>query len=500
MSNRSVTVSWSASTLPGGAEVEGYEIRRYSTGGVLQSIGSGCSGTVTATSCIETAVPGGSWRYAVVPVQGSWTGPESAQSSSVTVASPSLTLSPSTVSTLPATLTGSLAAYVPGQTVTLRLDDPATGTVLSGTVTPSTIPAGGGASVSVTVPSGTAPGAHQIYAVGSAGDTAAAPVSVTTTITSSTWDLRDGSSGTLANRSAEPSFSADGRTFNTGNWANAFSATRYVDFDPYASLQPGLAVSGATFDFRRAGTTGGDTVCFYFEVRQASTGAVLGTHGSAASPVGCVTGNTQTTVSTPIPELNTTDLANDARIRVYGRSSGGRPMTVDLASVTGTAAGMPFTLHSRRYDDTATGTSTLFPWPLALADGTAFTSAANWLTAFSATRYLQVTAPAYVPSGATVTAASFTHLHRPVNSGNTSCWYAETYSGGALLATHGSAAAPVSCTTGTSFASGTLTLSEVNTPARANDLTVRIYERVTGASNTRTSQHDLAQLSVTFVP
>jgi len=495
-----VDVSWSAVTLPGGAPVEGYEVRRYSTGGVLQSIGSSCSGTITTTSCTESAVPPGTWRYAVAVRQGNWTGAEGSQSTSVTVDAPTLTLSPSTVSALPATLTGNLAAYVPGQTITLRLDDPATGTVLSGTVTPSTIPADGGASVSVTLPSGTAPGAHQVYAVGSAGDTASAPVSVTTTITSSAWDFRDGSSGTLANRSAEPSFSDDARTFDTGDWTTAFSGARYAEFDLYASLRPGLAVTGATFDFRYAASNSGDTVCFYFEVRRISTGAVLGTHGSTGSPVGCVTGTGLTTVSTALPEIDTADLANDARIRIYGRSSGSRAITVDLATVDGSAGSMPFTLHLRRYNDVTSGTSFLFPWTLAALDGTAYTSAANWSTSFSATRYLRVTAPAYVPSGATVTAATFRHSHRPVNSGNTSCWYAETYSGGALIGTHGSTGTPVSCTTGTSYATSTLTLTEVNTVARANDLTVRIYGRVTGSSSTRTSQHDLAELSVTYVP
>jgi hypothetical protein len=434
--------------------------------------------------------------------RGNWTGPESSLSAEVTVDAPSLTLAPANVasSSLPATLTGSLAAYVPGQTVTLRLDDPATGTVLSGTVTPSTIPAGGGASVSVTIPSGTAPGAHTVYAVGSGDDVASAPVGVTTTITTSAWDLRDASSGTLANFSSEPLFAGDGRTFNTGNWTTSFSGTRYAEFDVYASLQPGLAVSGATFNFRYAAAAAGVTVCFYFEVRRISTGALLGTHGSTGTPVGCTTGTALTTSTTALPELNTTALANDARVRVYGRSSGSGAITVDLATVSGTAGSMPFTMGGRRYNDVTSGSSFLFPWSLALLDGTAYTSAANWLTSFSTSHYLRVTAPAFVPSGATVTGATFRHSHRPVNSTNTSCWYAETYSGGALIGTHGSSGSPVSCQTGTSYATSTLTLSEVDTVARANDLTVRIYERVTGGSTTRTSQHDLVDMSLTYVP
>ena len=502
VSNRSVTVSWSATTLPGGAPVAGYTVRRYSTGGALQSIGSACSGTVSTTSCVESGVPGGTWRYSVQPKQGNWTGAESSQSSSVTVASPSLTLSPSTVSTLPATLTGSVAAYVPGQTITFRLDNPTTGTVLSATVTPSTIPAGGGASVSVTLPAGTAPGTHQVYAVGSGGDTTSAPVSVTTTILTSALDFRDGSSGALADASATHAFAADGRTFNTTNWSNSFSLTRWVDYDLNASLQPGLTVSGASFNYRLAATNAGDTACFYFEVRRISNGTVIpgGTHGSTTTPAGCVTGTGLTTVPTPLPELNTTDLANDARIRVYTRmSTNNRATTVDMATVTGSVGSMPVTLYANSYNDAADGSAALFPWSLATVDGTAYTSAASWLTTFNA-RYLRTTFPAYVPATATVTSATARFSHRPVISGNTSCWYAETYSGGNLLVSHGNAGAPFSCTTGTAYAVGVLTLNEVTTPAIANDLTVRIYERVTGGNNTRTTQHDLAELSVTYVP
>ena len=502
VTNRSVAVSWSAVTLPGGAAVDGYEVRRYDNGGALQSIGSACSGTIAATSCTESAVPPGTWRYTVAARKGNWTGPESSQSSAVTVAAPSLSLAPATVAStsLPASVSGSLANYVPGQTITLRLDNPTTGTVLSGTVTPSTIPAGGGASVSVTIPSGTSPGAHTVYAVGSGGDTASAPVGVTASFTTAPWDLRDLSSGRSVNSSAQYAFASDSRTFNTGNWSSSFSTSRWVDFDMNAPLRSGQTVTGANFNFRRAATQSGDTLCFYFEVRRISTGAVLATHGSSGSPVGCVTGTTQTTTSTPIPSINTSVLAGDVRIRVYARNTGSRPASIDLATVTGTADSTAFTLHANRYNDAADGSATLFPWSLWSVDGTYYTSGSNWTTSFSTSQYLTVTFPAYVPAGATVSNATFRHSHRPADSSNTSCWYAETWSGGALLATHGSSGSPVSCQTGTSFATSTLTLTEVNTVARANDLTVRIYERVTGGSSTRTSRHDLAELSVTYVP
>jgi hypothetical protein len=501
VSNRSVTVSWTATTLPGGAGAAGYEVRRYSTGGTLQSTGSGCSGTVTATSCTETAVPGGTWRYAVVPVQGNWKGSESSQSTAVTVASPALSLSPSSVSTLPATLTGSLSAYVPGQTVTFRLDNASSGTVLSGSISPSPVPSGGGASVSVTLPAGTSNGPHTVYAVGSSGDVASASVAVagSTTITTSAWDVRDVSTGTSSNVSAQTAFAGDGRTLNTGLWAGSFSASRYIAFDSNTTLPAGKSITGATFNYRRAAAVVGTTDCFYLEVVRISTGAVIGTHGSAASPVGCVTGTSLATVSTPLPEITTSDLANDARVRVYSSSTLAAATTIDLATLSGSAAGTPFTLYTRNYIDAAAGGgATTYAWSQIATDGTELEAGANWATSFQATRYLEFKFPAYVPSGATLTGATLRHAYRSLSTGNTACWHADVYSGAALIAAYGSAASPVGCNTTTSAVTDSLAMPAVNTAARANDLTVRLYFRGTANGSNRRTRHDLTELSLTY--
>jgi hypothetical protein len=82
-----VTVSWSAATFANGAPVAGYVVDRYSSTGVLQTIGSGCSGVITTLTCAELAVPAGTWTYTDTPVQLSWTGTASAQSNSVQVTS-----------------------------------------------------------------------------------------------------------------------------------------------------------------------------------------------------------------------------------------------------------------------------------------------------------------------------------------------------------------------------------------------------------------------------
>lgn len=172
----SVDVSWSAPG--GGAPPSGYIVKRYDGSNQSHPVGAACSGIVNGTSCTEDAVPGGTWTYRVVAVRGaSWRGAESA-GTSVAVASPSLALAPTTVTSFPTVLSGQLDDFIAGQTVTFRLDDPSSGTVLSGSTSPATIPASGQASASVTIPAGTANGSHTVYAVGSGGDQASAPISV----------------------------------------------------------------------------------------------------------------------------------------------------------------------------------------------------------------------------------------------------------------------------------------------------------------------------------
>ena len=84
VSGRRATVSWAASTYTNGGTVAGYTIRRYNVGtGAGQAAANGCSGIVTALTCTETNVPGGSWQYTITPAAGNWRGTESAKGSIV---------------------------------------------------------------------------------------------------------------------------------------------------------------------------------------------------------------------------------------------------------------------------------------------------------------------------------------------------------------------------------------------------------------------------------
>lgn len=105
VSGTTVTVSWQQTVfrgLPlGGYANGGYVVRRYSAGGGPAVVpGAGCGLTIgggaATLSCAETSVPAGSWRYAVVPVLGSWTGAESLKSASALVSPSSPTLAAAT--------------------------------------------------------------------------------------------------------------------------------------------------------------------------------------------------------------------------------------------------------------------------------------------------------------------------------------------------------------------------------------------------------------------
>jgi Ice-binding-like/Chitobiase/beta-hexosaminidase C-terminal domain/Bacterial Ig-like domain len=158
-----VVVDWGASSLSNGVPTDGYIIKRYDAEtGTQVTIGGGCAGTVTATTCNESETPPGSWKYSVTPVFSSnWRGEEGVKSGAVNTGPGSLTLSRAlfggTVAPLPAVVTGTVSGFEPNQTIGFFLD----GTVpLAGS--PAKVGAEGAASISVTLPAGSADGPHSL--------------------------------------------------------------------------------------------------------------------------------------------------------------------------------------------------------------------------------------------------------------------------------------------------------------------------------------------------
>jgi hypothetical protein len=296
----------------------------------------------------------------------------------------------------------------------------------------------------------------------------------------SAQDFRDATSGAESNKTDAYSY-ADAVTGTTST-AIGSGTNNYLEFTLNSARPGGLSVSGAQFNLRLAssGGTQSGNACFWFDVR--SGGSVIGTHGSYATATGCSAGTTQTTISTAIPEVTSTDQSNGLVIRAYVWETGTRTKTVnvDLATLTGSTPYTTFTAYEIQAVDDTSGAPATTPWMLATVDGTTYTATTNAPSATpSTTKYLKATAEPFVPAGAVITAVSLKnvwHASAAVTNGGTLCYYLETFNGATSLATHGSGASPVACTSsGTVFATDTVSLPEVNDVTKANNLVIKLY-------------------------
>jgi hypothetical protein len=230
-SGRDITVTWTASQLntsPATSVTGGYVVKRYSSpGGVVQTILAGCAGTISALTCTENGVPTGAWQYTVTPKQGGWTGAESAKSAAITLTS-TLTFNPASTDnsgsgTSQATVTG----FLDNESVTFRLDT-AGGTAIG---TLATVGASGGTgTATITIPAGTTPVSHTIFAVGSGSSQASASLNVT----AATTDFSVTSS--TATPTAGVAFTVNIQAKIGANNDNSYSGTKCLTFSgPAAS-------------------------------------------------------------------------------------------------------------------------------------------------------------------------------------------------------------------------------------------------------------------------
>jgi hypothetical protein len=310
------------------------------------------------------------------------------------------------------------------------------------------------------------------------------------------WNVRDASAGGAETDSSDPLSFTDGNVVTTKSWSSAFSTTRFEDFDFSTGRPAGISVTSATFNFTFSATRNPDTVCFYIEVRRASTNALLGTHGSSGTPSSCVTGQTQTAAPVNVSaEVTSTDIANDLRIRVYANNSTNRPMKIDLASVGVTTPYTTSTVLEKRWDDEADAASTVTLWPLVAADGTGYTSVGNFATTFSAARYVKFTPNVATAAAAVITSAQVQLAYKSATAGDQTCWYFEVYNGATLIGTHGTAVTPVSCNSTTSYVTDVVSVPELSTPAIANAVVLKVYMKNSGS---RTASFDLVQLDLNY--
>jgi hypothetical protein len=108
----------------------------------------------------------------------------------------------------------------------------------------------------------------------------------------------------------------------------------------------------------------GATACVYFEVRSISSGSLLATYGSSESPAACVTGTALVSTLTSLPVIDSSDIANDLRIRVLGSDSGANAMVIDEARLTASTPYAGFSLYPVRFTNAADGTIIMTPWDL----------------------------------------------------------------------------------------------------------------------------------------
>ena len=310
------------------------------------------------------------------------------------------------------------------------------------------------------------------------------------------WDVRDASGGGAETNSSDALSFADTVTSTTKNWSTSFSATRFDDFDFSSGKPPGIPISSATFNFTFAPSRASDNACFYIEVRRASTNALLGTHGSSGSPLSCANLGAQVAATVDISaEVTTTDIANDLRIRAYANQSGNKAIKIDLASASIATPYSNATMFETRWDDEANAAPTVALWSFVATDGTAYASAASFATTFNAARYIKLAPNESVSTSATISSAQVQFAYESSTAGDTTCWYFEVYNGATLIGTHGSSGTPVSCNATASFVTDTVSIPELNTPAAANNVVLKIFMKNSGG---RKANIDLAQLDVNY--
>ena len=180
------------------------------------------------------------------------------------------------------------------------------------------------------------------------------------------WSISDKSSGSATDGSAGFAFASDSRYFTTVAWPAAFDSARYIELDLNSPLPATLSTSGVQLNLRFAGDSASASVCVYVELRRISNGALLSSHGSSGSPLGCTSGTTYTTLTPSLSAVTDTDIGNDLRVRIYGRDSAtAGPIRLDQVTVSGGTPYASFVLYPMLTRDVHDGRTDVIRWGLA---------------------------------------------------------------------------------------------------------------------------------------
>ena len=284
---------------------------------------------------------------------------------------------------------------------------------------------------------------------------------------------------------------ADASMAFTGNLANVNAALNGLVFTPLVSFVGAASLAVTANDLGSTGAGGAQIGAGTLAIAVTNTAPV-----AIADAYSMSRDNTLTVVA-PGVLANDTDLEGQALTVTAPRPQGGP----SHGSLTLNADGSFSYTPVAGYTGSDTFTYTVGDGLLTSAAGTVTISvrdfglvpANGWPVAFSASRYLDYTFPAYVAAGSVVTGATFSHTYRSLDGAGTTCIYLEVYASGVLLASHGSAGAPLSCNSGSGYVTDAVSLPEIDTVAKANAVTVRVYMRNSAGARTQTS---LAQLGV----
>ena len=302
-----------------------------------------------------------------------------------------------------------------------------------------------------------------------------APSAARTTTASTVVDL---ASGTAIDRSFGLADGTDTLYELTASWSNAFSATRYYEADFGASLPGGNAVTSPTLNVS-VSNNGSGTVCFYAEIdRISAPTTVVGTYGSSGSPY-CHSTATAQAFAIAAPEVTSTTVVNDLRVRLY-MTTAFVAARIHRLTFSGTMMGHAFDQVPETVNDRADGTPSAAPWALSVNNDDVILATGSWTNTFNAARYVEYRMPSTLPPGATITGATFTHAWR-TNAGGpagTSCVYYQVWTSSAQVGASINQASPTCNNSKTTPVSETVTLPAL-TLAQANDLRIRTIVRNT---------------------
>jgi hypothetical protein len=127
--------------------------------------------------------------------------------------------------------------------------------------------------------------------------------------------------------------------------------------------------------------------------------------------------------------------------------------------------------------------------PLAFAGDGLSMATGVWSSAFSTARYVQFDLNAGLPGGVAVSSASLVLSFASSNPSGTSCIYVEVRraSTDAVQATYGSAASPLGCVAGTTFATLSQSIGGGSSDL-IDDLRIRLYGRDSAGAGSRVDQ------------